>query len=53
MDYAFTYLKTHSIELEKDYRYTAEDGTCKYTAAKGVVKTTGYVDVKANSPSDL
>lgn len=32
--FAFSYLKTNGSESEKDYPYTAADGTCSYDAAK-------------------
>jgi C1A family cysteine protease len=45
MDNAFQYVKTHPLELESAYGYTAADGSCKYVASKGVGKVAGYTDV--------
>jgi cathepsin L len=45
MDYAFEYIKTHPLEKETDYPYTARDGTCTYDASKGVGKVYSYTDV--------
>jgi C1A family cysteine protease len=53
MGLAFDYLKKYKIEKETDYPYTGRDGTCKYSATKGVINTRGHVNVKANSPTDL
>jgi len=53
MDLAFDYVKTTPLELESDYPYTAEDGTCQYKKGKGKVQITGYKDVTPNSPSQL
>jgi cathepsin L len=35
------------------YPYTARDGTCKYSSSNTGVKTTGYVNVAANSSSAM
>jgi len=53
MDLAFTYLKTHKLERESDYPYSAADGTCQYDASKGLVQVTGFKDVTPESPSQL
>jgi len=45
MDYAFQYVKSHPLERESDYPYTATDGTCTYDASKGVGHVGGFVDV--------
>jgi cathepsin L len=45
MDQAFTYIKEKGIELEKEYPYTAEDGTCKYKPSKKAAEDTGFVDI--------
>ena len=50
---AMNYVKTHGQELETDYPYTARDGTCKFSAAKGKVNTTGVNTVPARSVSAL
>ena len=44
MNQAFEYLKTHDICYEKDYAYTARDGTCKPECQTGK-RVTGWVDV--------
>ena len=46
---AFQYLQTSGAELNSDYPYTAKDGTCKYSASKGKVNTTGYKSVAGNN----
>lgn len=53
MDSAFAYVKTAKLELESDYPYRAVDGKCKYSAAKGKVGVSGYVDVPKNDPAQL
>ena len=37
---AWDYLETHGQETNSEYPYTAKDGSCKYTASKGVVEVT-------------
>jgi len=54
MDNAFDYVKAGNLlELESDYPYTAADGSCKYTATKGVATVSSYVDVPAKNPTAL
>jgi C1A family cysteine protease len=53
MDYAFQYIEKNPLELEGDYPYTARDGTCHATAAKGVAHVSGFTDVPANQASQL
>lgn len=53
MDHAFKYAETNMMELESAYKYTARDGTCKYSASKGVMNTVSYKDVTPRSPSQL
>jgi cathepsin L len=53
MDYAFEYLKTNGAENQTAYPYTAQDGTCMYKPAEGVVNTTGFIDVTSGSEGDL
>ena len=39
---------------EKSYPYTARDGSCKYSSSNHTsVKTTGYTNVTADSPSAM
>jgi len=45
MDDAFQYVEKYGIELESDYPYTAQDGTCQYDASKVQFKITGFNDV--------
>jgi len=45
MDNAFTYLETHGAELESDYAYTAQDGTCKFSESLAKVSPKGFTDV--------
>jgi len=47
------YAKTHGQELEKDYAYTARDGSCKYSASKGKVNVSNVAKVGARSVSQL
>ena len=49
MDYAFEYIETNPLELESSYPYTARDGSCKYSASKGVGKVKSYKDVSRDS----
>lgn len=51
MDYAFQYWMDNSAELESSYSYTAVDGSCKYSASKGVTKVSDYTDVDTNEAS--
>jgi len=51
---AINYFKTHYAETEKAYPYTAKDGSCKYNSSNATsVKTTGYTNVTADSPSAM
>jgi len=53
MDNAFKYIKNvGGLALEKDYKYTAADGTCKKNLHRQG-KLTGFTDVKANSAKAL
>jgi len=45
MDYGFEYVAAEGIELESQYPYTAEDGTCAYNAADTKFKNAGHADV--------
>ena len=49
MDLAFTYAEKTKLETEADYPYAEVDQTCAYSASKGVVSVTSFVDVPANS----
>jgi cathepsin L len=50
---AMTYLKTHGQELTSDYPYTARDGTCQFTAAKGKVDVKSIASVTPKSVAQL
>jgi len=52
MDRAFSYTKTHPLETEANYPYTAKSHGlfgCKYEKSKGVVAAETYTDVSPNS----
>ena len=52
--YAYNYYKKHFAAEEKNYSYTAKDGQCAYDTAKHTeVKTTGYINVSKNSPTQM
>lgn len=53
MDNAFEYIEKNPLELESDYGYTAQDGSCKYVPSKGVCTVASYADVTPNSPTAL
>ncbi|CAL1545611.1 unnamed protein product [Lymnaea stagnalis] len=47
MDSAFQYInKTGGLELESDYAYTAQDGTCRFSQSLVKVKVTNCLDIK-------
>ena len=49
MTYSYSYLAKDKLMKLSDYPYTGVVGSCKYSAAKGVVNTPSYVNVaKAN-----
>lgn len=47
MDNAFRYLENYKLEIEANYPYTAQDGTCNYDLLKGVLNVKDYTDVPA------
>lgn len=53
MDQAFTYIKENGIETEKDYPYTAQDGTCAYKKSKKAAEDTGFVDIPTGDETAL
>jgi len=53
MEWAFTYLETHSLEQESDYKYTARDGTCQYSESKGIAKVTGYKFAPSDNEDEI
>jgi len=50
---AVEYAASKGLELESDYPYTAQDGTCKYKKAKAVQVAGGYKFVTSNSTDQL
>jgi len=51
---AFKYFEKHAAIEEQDYTYTAVTGSCQAEGKKATaVKTTGYVNVTPNSPSQM
>jgi C1A family cysteine protease len=53
MDNGFNYLEKNTLETESAYPYNAVRGTCEYSTAKGQFGVSSFVDVTANSPSQL
>lgn len=56
MDRAFSYTKTHPLETEADYPYTAKSHGifgCQFDKTKGKVAATSYTDVKHNDAAQL
>jgi len=56
MDRAFSYTKTHPLETEAEYPYTAKSHGlfgCKAEKSKGVVSADSYTDVSPNQANQL
>jgi cathepsin L len=53
MDNAFKYIEKYPLELESEYGYTARQGSCHYSASKGVGQVRSFTDVPQNSVSQL
>jgi len=49
----YEYTQAKGVELESSYPYTAQDGTCKYSASKVAFKNTGSHSVAANNVNAL
>ena len=49
MGTAIQYAADNGMELETDYRYTAQDGSCQYDQSKVKVTPTGYQNVATNN----
>ena len=52
-EYAMDYLESNQQELESDYPYTAKDGQCQTSAAKGKVLVAQIHDVQPESVDQL
>ena len=50
---AFEYAEKQAEDFEKDYAYTAMDGTCKDASLTGQVTVQSYQNVQANSVAQL
>ena len=50
---AVEYAASKGLELESDYPYTAQDGSCNYNKAKAVTVAGGYKFVTSNSTDQL
>ena len=50
---AFEYAEKNAEDFEKDYVYTARDGTCKDASLTGQVTVASYQNVQANSVAQL
>jgi len=54
MDYAFQYIKNNmGIDTEKSYPYKAMNGKCVFDKKNVGANDTGFMDIKAQSESDL
>ncbi|XP_018575905.1 cathepsin L-like proteinase [Anoplophora glabripennis] len=53
MQYAFDYVRENGIETERDYPYTARDGSCRFSSSKSVFRISGYKDVRQSESSLL
>merc|ERR1711957_596388 len=54
MGYGFQYFESHYAMYESSYRYTAKDGTCKYSSSNtSGVKTSSWSNVSADSPTSM
>jgi len=49
MDWAFEYIETNPLMLEKSYPYTGKDGSCSYNIKDGVGKVKSFKDVSPDS----
>jgi len=54
MDNAFKYIQhIGGLEEEKNYRYTARDGRCKFDKSEAEVTCTGYTDIPSQNEDAL
>jgi len=54
MDQGFDYIKAvGGLEKESTYRYTAKDGSCKFSKTKVVVSISGHTDVRRGDENAL
>jgi len=51
--YVMQYVKKDGLMMEKDYPYTATNGTCKYDASKTVITLDGQTTIQQRSEEDL
>jgi len=49
MESALEYTAAKGVELESDYPYTAQDGSCKYSASKVAFKNKNYAAASSDS----
>jgi cathepsin L len=47
--WSYDWLQKNKTMKESDYPYTAKDGTCKYSATKGITSVSSYGQVKGVS----
>ncbi|CAH0545773.1 unnamed protein product [Brassicogethes aeneus] len=53
MTSAFEYVQDHGIMAEAAYPYEEVQRKCRFNKSKVVLKSSGYVDIKENSETDL
>ncbi|KAL5961509.1 Procathepsin L [Taenia solium] len=53
MDYAFQYWMHNGAESERDYPYTAKDGTCKFNSSNVITNVAKFVKVPEKSEEQL
>ncbi|CAH0545779.1 unnamed protein product [Brassicogethes aeneus] len=53
MTSAFEYVQDHGIMAEARYKYEEVQKKCRYDESQVVVKSSGYVNIKENSETDL
>lgn len=50
---AYKYFESHGAMAENSYKYTAKNGSCKYSSSNTGVKVTDYKSVSGGSPSAM
>lgn len=54
MENAFKYIESAGgLEKSTDYKYTARDGTCKFSTTKAAVQVSSYVFAKSQDEEDI